>query len=377
MIKTLRRARKAATSKTNSNHQHRESIMFRKSLGAIGLAAALVTATAGGSAAQTACSFRGSLDDAFCDANRDMVADAARQRDPSTLVFAYTPVEDPALYATQFRPLLEYLGQCVGRRVVYFQVTSNAAQVEAMRSGRLHIAGFSTGPTAFAVNLAGAVPFAIKGNPDAFESYRVVTLVRADSPFQSVADLKGKRVAHTSATSNSGNLAPRAFFPGLGLTPDADYRVVYSGGHDRSVMGVNAGDYDAAPVASDVFNRMVARGQVRRDNFRIIWESDPFPTSSFALSHDLKPELAERIRKCFFDYRFPESLRRDLGGNDRFWPATYSEHWAPVRAVADAVNAPYNRAAFDAESRRELEAEQRRNQQRQQQQQQQAPARPQ
>jgi phosphonate transport system substrate-binding protein len=120
---------------------------------------------------------------------------------------------------------------------------------------------------------------------------------------------------------------------------------------------------------------MVARGQVRRDNFRIIWQSDPFPTSSFALSHDLKPELAERIRKCFFDYRFPEALQRDLGGNDRFWPATYSEHWAPVRAVADAVNAPYNRAAFDAESRRELEAEQRRNQQRQQQQQ--APARPQ
>jgi phosphonate transport system substrate-binding protein len=45
-----------------------------------------------------------------------------------------------------------------------------------------------------------------------------------------------------------------------------------------------------------------------------------------------------------------------------------------VRAVADAANAPYNRSAFDAESRRELEAEQRRNQQRQQQQ---VPARPQ
>jgi phosphonate transport system substrate-binding protein len=66
-----------------------------------------------------------------------------------------------------------------------------------------------------------------------------------------------------------------------------------------------------------------------------------------------------------------------MGGNDRFWPATYAQEWAPVRAVADAVSAPYNRAAFDAESRRELEAEQRRNQQRQQQQQQQAPARPQ
>lgn len=326
-----------------------------------------------------ACAFRGGLDDAYCDEDRDLTADtpreAARLRDPSTLVFAYTPVEDPALYASQFRPLLEYLTQCTGKRVVYFQVTSNAAQVEAMRSGRLHIAGFSTGPTAFAVNLAGAVPFAVKGGPEGYESYRVVTVVRADSPFQTLADLKGKRVAHTSATSNSGNLAPRAFFPALGLVPEQDYRVVYSGGHDRSVMGVNAGDYDAAPVASDVYNRMIGRGQVPRGNLRVIWESEPFPTSSFALAHDLRPELAQKIRQCFFDFRFPEVMRRDMGGNDRFWPATYAKDWAPVRSVADAVNAPYNRAAFDLESRRELEAEQRRREQQQRQQQAPAPAR--
>ena len=133
--------------------------MTRKLLPAAGFAALLMAAMPWSQA--EACSFRGALDDAFCDENRDMVADVpepARQRDPSTLVFAYTPVEDPALYATQFRPFTDYLTQCTGKRVVYFQVTSNAAQVEAMRSGRLHIAGFSTGPTAFAVNLAGAVP---------------------------------------------------------------------------------------------------------------------------------------------------------------------------------------------------------------------------
>ncbi|MBY0336593.1 MAG: phosphate/phosphite/phosphonate ABC transporter substrate-binding protein [Acetobacteraceae bacterium] len=336
--------------------------MLRTLLAATALAALLIPAAA---EAQTpACSNRGALDDAFCDEDRDLTADPprdpARLRNPSTLVFAYTPVEDPALYATQFRPLLDYLTQCTGRRVVYFQVTSNAAQVEAMRSGRLHIAGFSTGPTAFAVNLAGAVPFAIKGNAREFESYRVVVLTRANSEIRQLSDLRGRRVAHTSATSNSGNLAPRALFPAAGVTPDTDYRVLFSGGHDRSVMGVNAGDYDAAPVASDVYNRMVARGQVRGENFRTVWQSDPFPTSSFALAHDLQPELAQRIRQCFYDFRFPEAMQRDLGGNDRFWPATYLREWAPVRAVADAVNAPYTRAAFDAESRRELEAEARR-----------------
>jgi phosphonate transport system substrate-binding protein len=351
--------------------------MIRIILAGAALVAALLAA-GGAPRAQGAadqCAHRGALDDAYCDEDRDLVADPprdpARLRDPSTLVFAYTPVEDPALYANQWRPFTEFLSQCTGRRVVYFQVTSNSAQVEAMRSGRLHIAGFSTGPTAFAVNLAGAVPFAVKGNPEGYESYRVAVLVRADSPFRTLADLRGRRVAHTSATSNSGNPAPRAFFPQHGLVPDQDYRVIYSGGHDRSVMGVNAGDYDAAPVASDVFNRMVQRGQVRRENFRVIWESAPFPTSSFALAHDLKPELAQRIRQCFFDFRFPPQMSRDLGGNDRFWPATYLKDWEPVRQVADAVNAPYTRANFDAEARREEEAAARRAQQRQQQQQQQ------
>jgi phosphonate transport system substrate-binding protein len=347
--------------------------MIRSALSAAALAVLAFAPSA--ATAQQACSHRGGLDAAYCDENRDLVADVptdpARLRDPQTLVFAYTPVEDPALYANQFRPFLDHLTQCTGRRTVYFQVTSNAAQIEAMRSGRLHIGGFSTGPTAFAVNLAGAIPFAVKGGPEGYERYTVQVIVRADSPFRTLADLRGRRVAHTSATSNSGNLAPRAFFPELGLTPETDYRVVFSGGHDRSVLGVNSGDYDAAPVASDVFRRMVQRGQVRGDAFRTIWESAPFPTSSFALAHDLRPELAQRIRDCFFNFRFPEGMRRDLGGNDRFWPATYQTDWEPIRTVADRVNAPYNRAAFDAESARELEAERRRQQQRQQQQQQQ------
>ena len=67
-----------------------------------------------------------------------------------------------------------------------------------------------------------------------------------------------------------------------------------SGGHDKSVLGVAAGDYDMAAVASDVFDRMVTRGTVKGDDFRIIYRSPIFPTSSFAYAHDLKPELAAK-----------------------------------------------------------------------------------
>ena len=121
---------------------------------AAAFAAILGLVVADGSvAAAQECKNRGQLDTLYCDDNNDLVADAPtdpkKWKDPATLVFAYTPVEDPAVYQNMFKPFTDYLGQCTGKRVVYYPVQSNSAEIEAMRSGRLHVAGFSTGPTGF------------------------------------------------------------------------------------------------------------------------------------------------------------------------------------------------------------------------------------
>ncbi|MDH7483048.1 MAG: phosphate/phosphite/phosphonate ABC transporter substrate-binding protein, partial [Spirochaetales bacterium] len=199
------------------------------------------------------------LDSMYIDEDGDLVADLPKDKtkwkNPETLIFTYSPVEDPGVYKKLFQPFMDYLEKMTGKKVVYYQVQSNAAEVEAMRSGRLHIAGFSTGPTMYAVNLAGAVPIACRGYGDKFQSYNLIVIVKADSPIQKVTDLKGRKVAHTSPSSNSGNLAPRALLPPLGITPDKDYTVVFSGKHDQSILGVRSGDYEAACVASDVFER--------------------------------------------------------------------------------------------------------------------------
>ena len=324
------------------------------------LLAALAVAGPMTALAQDNCPHRGELDGLYCDANKDLVADPPTDpkkfRNPSVLVFTYTPVEDPAVYEKVFKPFTDYLGECTGKRVVFYQVQSNAAQVEAMRSGRLHVGGFSTGPTAFAVNLAGAVPFAVKGDAKSFQSYHLALIVRADSAIKTIADLKDKKVAHTSPSSNSGNLAPRALFPAQGVTPDKDYKVLYSGGHDRSVLGVRTGDYDAAPVASDVFERMVTRGTVKESEFRVIWQSDPFPTSSFAYAHDLEPALRDKMLKCFYDYRYTPEMQKSFDGADRFFPITYLKQWDVVRKVAAGSGESFGRAAFDALAKKEEEA---------------------
>jgi phosphonate transport system substrate-binding protein len=310
--------------------------------------------------AQDACPNRGQLDTLYCDKDGDLVADTptdpTKLKDPSTLVWAYTPVEDPAIYANVFKPFTDHLSQCTGKKLVYYPVQSNAAEVEAMRSGRLHFAGFSTGPTGFAVNLAGAVPFAAKGTADQVRGYNLLAIVKATSTYKSLADLKGKKVAHTSPSSNSGHLAPQVLFPVEGLKPNDDYKPLMSGGHDKSVLGVNSGDYDMAAVASDVFDRMATRGTIKPAEFRVLYKSPIFPTSSFAHAHDLKPELAAKLKECFFSFRFSPEMVKEFNGDDRFFPITYKKDLAVVRDVAEKSGTPYNKAAYEADAKREAEA---------------------
>ncbi|MEX0759707.1 MAG: phosphate/phosphite/phosphonate ABC transporter substrate-binding protein [Tistlia sp.] len=312
------------------------------------LLAALGLAVARGAAPAQAqdCPDRGALDSMYCDRDGDLVADApsapSKLVHPDTLVFAYTPVEDPAIYADIWQPFIDHLEEVTGKEVRFFAVQSNAAEVEAMRSGRLHIAGFSTGPTPFAVNLAGAVPFALMGAEDGRFGYTLQLFTRKDSGIESPEQLKGKTVAHTSPTSNSGNQAPRALFPAIGLVPDQDYEVVYSGSHDQSILGVVAGDYDAAPVASEVVERMAERGLYDPEELRLLYESKPFPTTSYTHAHDLDPALVEKIKEAFFSFDMSgTALGEEFKGVTKFIPISYKEDWEVIREIQEANGVTY------------------------------------
>jgi phosphonate transport system substrate-binding protein len=169
--------------------------------------------------------------------------------------------------------------------------------------------------------------------------YRLVAVVRADSPYETLSDLKGKRIAHASLFSNSGNVAPRALFPKEGLTPGQDYAPIMSGGHDKSILGVVAGDYDMAAVASDVLERMIDRGLVKREALRVIYESDLFPTSSFAYAHNLAPSLVTEMKRCFFNFTFTSEMKAEFQGDDHFIPIDYGSAWSVVREVSEKAGA--------------------------------------
>ncbi|TCO72088.1 phosphate/phosphite/phosphonate ABC transporter substrate-binding protein [Rhodovulum euryhalinum] len=311
-------------------------------------AAAALTAFAGPASAQEDCP-RGDLDERFCDRDGDLIADiptdSAQLIDPDTLVFAYTPVEDPAVYATAWADFLTHLEKETGKKVMFFPVQSNAAQIEAMRSGRLHIAGFNTGSNPLAVNCAGFRPFTMMAAPDGSFGYEMEIITYPGSGIEKVEDIKGKQLAFTSPTSNSGFKAPSAILKAdFGLEAERDFEPVFSGKHDNSILGVANKDYPAASIANSVMGRMMERGVVTPEQIVSIYKSQTFPTTGYGLVYNLTPDLQEKIQNAFFSFQWEGTTLEEefsKSGEGQFLPITYQEFWEVIRKIDAATGVSY------------------------------------
>jgi phosphonate transport system substrate-binding protein len=207
--------------------------------------------------------------------------------------------------------------------------------LDSIKTGKAQLAQVNPGLVPPLVEAGQPSPFAAPGNKATGQrnSYKLILLVRADSPAKQPSDLVGKKIAHSTPTSNSGNLAPRALFPALGLTPEKNYEVVFSTGHERSVIGLSSGFWDGAAVASDLFQRMVLKGDVKASDFRIIWSSAPFMTETWMMGISVSPALRDRVQKCSYKYSFSPDLRKLLPNNNTFLPINFERDFATVNEV--------------------------------------------
>jgi len=286
---------------------------------------------------------RGFLDKQYCDWNGDLVADLPLDEkqwvNPDTIIFSYTPVEDPAVYAKVWDGFIKHMAKVTGKKVVFFPVQSYAAQYEAMRSGRLHIAGVNTGGNPIAVACAGFVPFAMMAAKDGSYGYEMEIIVPAESAIQSPKDLKGKALAFTSKTSNSGFKAPSALLKSeFGLVADKDFKTAFSGKHDNSVMGVANKDYEAAAIANSVMKRMFDRKVVDPAKIRTVYKSQTFPTTGYGHAHNLHPTVVAKIKQAFFTFEWEGSdLKKEFKKEDKFVSISHKFDWDVIRKI-DAAN---------------------------------------
>jgi phosphonate transport system substrate-binding protein len=287
------------------------------------------------------------LNPRFVDADHDLVADppknATEQISPDKLIFSYVAGPDAKEELAAWQELAAHIAKSTDRPVEAVAFSTSRDQLAALAKGALHITGFNTGTVPAAVTSCGFVPVCTMGRTDGTFGVTMSFIVPAGSKIQELQDLKRGTVAFTTRDSNSGCKAALALLQDHNLLPMRDYLWKFSGGHDESIKGVVEGDYQAAPVASDLLQRAIATHEVSATDIRTIYESERFPPATLGYIYYLSPDLASRIRQALLEY---DPSGTELGkhieasGATRFVPVSYKQDFALVRRIDSAFRTP-------------------------------------
>jgi len=182
---------------------------------------------------------------------------------------------------------------------------------------------------------------------DGSQGYHSVVIVKADSPYQKLEDLKGKSFGMADPDSTSGFLMPnQAFKKEFGGTVDDKYNntfssVTFSGGHEQDILGVLNGQFDGAVTwtsligdretgyTSGAFGRLIRMDHPDlMKQIRIIWQSPLIPNGPILVSNnlpaDFKAKVVATIKKL--DKEDHGCFVKAVGGAQHIGPATVADY---------------------------------------------------
>jgi len=255
------------------------------------------------------------------------------------LIFATIPSENAAQVTERYKEFGEYLSKEIGVPVKLRIVGDYAAVIEGQRAEQIHIAYY--GPASYArARMIGVktTPFAIEVAKGGVKGYHSVFYVKANSPYKTIADLKGKNLGLVDPNSTSGNNVPRFAMNSMKINPEEHFsKVVYTGSHVNAVMALNQGTVD---VAANWWNnetdseliRMSDKGMVKKEDFRIIFKSEQIVNSPVAYLDSLPADLKKRIEQAFLNVHQKDKSAFDKlsdGKNEPYQTVTH-EAYLPV-----------------------------------------------
>jgi phosphonate transport system substrate-binding protein len=251
-------------------------------------------------------------------------ADDWRRRYP---VVSFSSVSSESQGATEarFKDFAKVFKDRLGAELRIFTATDYAGTIQALTSGQIQLAGL--GPAAYAtawIDSNGQIEplvAAVEANGDI--GYHASLIVKADSPYQKLEDLRGKSTAWADPNSTSGYLVPLVSLRAEGLEPEKFFgRTVFSGGHEQSVIGVDKGTFDCAfvwtakdPTQRGILRAMTDRKLIDLRHFRVIWQSPVIPNSPLTARKDLPAEMKRDVTRLWtelqsFDPKMAETLAR-------------------------------------------------------------------
>lgn len=261
------------------------------------------------------------------------------------LRIGFVPAEDAAAVMQNAQPIVELLTKQLGMEIQPFVATDYTGVVEALRANKLDVAFLTPASYVLAKNETN-VKVVLKSERKGVPSYYAAIITRADSGIKTLDDLRGKSFAFGDALSTTGHVFPRKMFKARGIDPVRDFKqVLYSGGHDATVLAVLNGKVDAgatyanSPDSQDTAWMRYLKNPDDVKKIHAIAFSEPIPADNLVLNGNLDENLAKKIEKIFVELSADpkgKKMLRELYQIDGFVPATDKDYDSVRQAFVDA-----------------------------------------
>jgi ABC-type phosphate/phosphonate transport system substrate-binding protein len=234
----------------------------------------------------------------------------------------------------------------------YILYSNYETQVEALMEGQCDIAWNSPLAWVRAERLARAQGVQVRAIAmrDTDCDLTSVIIVRADSPAQSVADLKGKIVAVGAVDSPQAYLIPLELLRTHGLNPGADFVVQrhdllggkhgdHIGGELDAMRSLLSGTADAACLIKGNYDAWLADGTIPGGTTRILAETPAYDHCNVTVGPAATEVLVERFYNLLMAMSYDDPALRplmDLEGLKQ-WRAGRVEGYRPLEAAVDAA----------------------------------------
>jgi phosphonate transport system substrate-binding protein len=264
---------------------------------------------------------------------------------PKVLRVGFVPAEDAQRVIQNAQPIVAILEKQLGMEVQPFVATDYTGVIEALRGNKLDIAFLTPASYVLAKNEAN-VRVALKSERQGSPYYYAAIITRADSGIKTLEDLRGKTFAFGDPVSTSANVFPRKMFHERGIDPVRDFKqILYSGGHDATVLAVLNGKVDAgatyanSPDGNDTAWMRYLKNPEDVKKIRAIAFSEPIPADNLVINGNLDERTAQKIVEIFIELSHDpkgKQMLRDLYQIDGFVPATDKDYDSVRQAFAIA-----------------------------------------
>lgn len=188
-----------------------------------------------------------------------------------------------------FAPLAEYLTRELQEPIRLIISDDFTDYDKRLQNREFDVAFAAPATILYSVDVTGAELTAVALDRDSGATLKGVFLVPKDAQIESLAQLKGKRIAYV-AKSSQGYIVQSHTLRLAGIDPEKDIQAQFTQKLDRAVAAVIEGKADAAGVGDVVFSKL--KGKMDLTSLRVLSTSPATPNWVMV---SLRPDKSPRI----------------------------------------------------------------------------------